>query len=484
MRVCAALTARARKFHLTAAWIVGLIFVPSAPNVLKSQIARDATGQTKEKEQDSQIHLAAEHLSFLVECPERLWPGLGWENSEIVFEDPEMADAVVWNDQWPKDRVASSRISSAPSTNFVTLPPGGFKYWDAGGKRAMLVVRGPNDDWQRLILKAVHELFHETGESLMPPPSETRRGYFYPEDWRPRYFRTELILWLRSAVRKPRAEALEAAAYWRNRLQEMYPDDVARTKAIDIREGTANFVGLLGASLAEAGCSASDEALIRNLQNRLSHSGPPFEVDDESYQLGALAGLLLTQRQAHNWRERAAGGSDLTEMLLDGVNPSEQKADQEIEAWVLGFYKKKNNELRPIVEAYKSKVESSEYRLLAIPMAWLVGSFSPHGFVNFSLAPELPKSRTVLGLHGRFQKPNGPAAVSLSGIDGSIVDLGEPMNYFLFPVRKGDLNLGPAGSLVETSPTHVSIDTGLVTATDLVLSPRALKGLGEVLIAQ
>lgn len=180
-------------------------------------LAQPATDQNTSQHtalENSEIYKAAELLSIMVECPERLWPNYNWEHYQVIFIDAEQDKAVFWNDQ--SQTGEGPILSFPPASRFDRYVPGLYQFIKYKDARTMFMRRKQSQDFKDLIYLAIHEGFHNTGQSKMP--SMKRRGEFYPEAWRARYLRRELMNSLRRAIKKKGRKGLPAAAYWRRKL--------------------------------------------------------------------------------------------------------------------------------------------------------------------------------------------------------------------------------------------------------------------------
>ncbi len=445
----------------------GLAFMALAALALPPGYAQDLDPTPEIK--DSEMYKAATHLDVLLDCPDRLWPGVKWQNFAVTLEDHEKSYAVVWNQHPPTEGVAVARVKIVPPSDVLALDPGIFKS-DLTG---IVVSRFPDDTWQRLIEIAVHETFHKVQETQMGLTNGSR-SYKYPENWEPRYLRQQIIHSLRNELSNDKKGFLASAMFWNLKLVQLYPDDIKRTRGLDIMEGTAKFVGKLVVSLATVGCTASDRQLLANAAP--SETSLNLELQDESYQLGLLAGLLLEKKKVVGWRERVVRGETPLNVLLAGTQARKEKDDVSLKDEVKQYYQSKNSEVQTVIGVYKRDLDSPNFSRLAIPADWMIGSFLSVGpFINIDW---YGKTETLTsGMTCKFGNAN--SLISLQGQDAVEVQFtlsgGGTRNYYVFPV--------PNKAFIQGNLGDYSINTKHITASQLAVYPLPMPGVGNILWA-
>jgi hypothetical protein len=247
------------------------------------------------------LHDAVDHLSIMTRCPQRVWFDSSWSNFQVVFVEKDTGKALLWNDQAKLNQSSQPAISEIDSKDdLLKVPPAFGKFWDLmyRGSKTMVMWRYAKDSEGGLILMAIHEGFHAVGQNAFQKRNGDR-GDNYPEDWRPRYLRRKLLQALENFSLTGKQEQLHASAFWYQRWTQQFPDDVNRVRGIDMLEGTAEFVGKVGAFLAFAGCEATNASLLEFMTNNIGNPAwglDTLSVDDESYDLGFVSGMLLLQR--------------------------------------------------------------------------------------------------------------------------------------------------------------------------------------------
>jgi len=300
------------------------------------------------------------------------------------------------------------------------------------------------------------------------------RGYKYPENWEPRYFRQQIIQSLRAELSNDKKRYLVGAMFWKSRLEQLYPDDIKRTHRLDIMEGTAQFVGKLGLALATIGCGATDQQLLANAASSLAASSD-LELQNESYQLGLLTGILLEKGKVVGWRERVVRGETPLDILLAGTQAHKARDDSSLKDKVRQYYESKNSEVQTVIAAYKRDLDSPGFYRLAIPADWMIGSFLTDGpFITIDFFGK--HLELVSGMTCKFGK--GDTLISFEGEDAVEASValsgGGARNYYILPIPIEAVKQGSSG---------YSINTGHIIASQVALYSFPMPGVGNILWA-
>lgn len=334
-----------------------------------------------------------------------------------------------------------------------------------------------------MVNTALHETFHkifhkQAGDSIDVGEHVGLVFESYPEEWEPRYLRAQILRTLQAAFESP--ARLSAVAYWANRLSDTYPDDVEKTRSADLTEGTAQYVGSLGLALTFVGCDASETELI-DLAKAVIDDGKPLVEREptgrglESYEIGALSGLLLEMLRVWDWQERAEKGEPPMAILLSGVTQVEEQSDDSmLQQKYQTFYEGRNAALRMLTTEFMNRVQSSSYTTLAIPPNWWDASFRVQGIVGMSVGDQ-PAS-LFAGFEGEFRDPTGAGMLTISGQDIlNGVKVGDRF-YSLVPVL--------ASSFKVQSDGATSIATRNLSASGLRVVPMKIDGVGTVMLVE
>ncbi len=387
----------------------------------------------------------------LSECPDRVWPGFPGREIQVLLVDVRGRRALLWNDLRDGFR-GPPRLTAVP---FEELPPlfttgSEYQFGELRGRATLGFAYNPAADSSWSAEVVAHEAFHRYVQGMWAAAgSDIPRGIRYPEPWGPRYLRRELIRSLRDAV-DGKAGALADAAAWQARLAEEFPDSVRETRKMDVAEGTAEYAGVIAAAVAEAGCGTKESALIRAAARRVAGRWERPDKEEESYALGVLAGLALRSRGAKGWEAAAAAGTPPVEIMLAGAPPGNPAGDLELAAGTKREVSAANRTVRKRIEGFLSPPGGDEF-LVAVPSAWMQGSFGTAGFVTLP-AEGGAERRFVLDVTAAFVSPSYGSRLTLTGVTAETT--GSPcgdgaFHVFHLPIRALREEPGGRGSIAE-----------------------------------
>jgi hypothetical protein len=256
---------------------------------------------------------------------------------------------------------------------------------------------------------ATHEAFHSyvqrAHEARRWPALDQRlsisRSGDYPAQGTPRVYRAMVYNSLVQAYQDPdqQQQHLAAAAYWHNRWIEEFPTDAGRRAPGDIAEGTARYFEYMMRGIA-AGDEAARKAFLDAEIRPATH---PMDAEDELYEIGAVAGLLL-DRLGRDWKEPMAQGSDSpSTVLLKDVEPSPQpEPPQELRQAADSQAQQVNDQLKPAIDPLIAAYKDTSVALLVIPAG--TGSVGVGGYF---LVPALDGKAVAVGITGSLNTPSG-----------------------------------------------------------------------------
>jgi len=396
------------------------------------------------KQDGSLLRVASALTESMIRCPERVWPGYDWRGLQVLLVDSEKQLALLWNDQRKRTDGKGIRITSVPYADLPSyhrLEPGSFHSKPMHGM-ATLGVGVTSSDIDTISL-AIHEGFHNVGQDgFHESELMSSWGNTYPAAWEPRYMRQQIIAALSRVLFSSDAEALGAARYWYDRMLKCYPEEVRTSGPVDIVEGTAEYVETVGTALGVIGCESTEAELITKAkqicqQQVCEGSKGEFHTESEPYRIGALAGLLLRQRDMPQWQELVARGTTPLDLLLKDVQPLPQQDDQELLDKVKKYYEEENRRMGRIIETFFRQMESPEYYILAIPVGWAAGSFSTDGFVRVTRKDK--QRLLVLGMSVALESPDRSASGEISGLTMLEISTESPRGaepLLVFPIEK------------------------------------------------
>jgi hypothetical protein len=401
---------------------------------------------------------AADRLSIMTRCPQRLWPDYSWSNFQVVFIDKDTGKALLWNDQAKLDQGPQPAISEIDSEDdLLKAAPSSGRFWTRmyRGARTIVMWRYATDTESALIGLTFHEGFHAVGQHSFQKV-RFERGDNYPEDWHPRYIRRKLLESLMYFLLTGEQEQLHASAFWYQRWTRQFPDDVNRVKGVDMIEGTAEFVGEVGAFLAFAGCEATNDSLLGWAKERIRNPAlglDTISVDDESYDLGVISGIILLERNAPNWQAQVEQGRGIEDILLDGVAPIPQPEDEELAQKVKAVYDKRNSANGVGIERFISELNSDSVYVLSLPKRFLVGSYLSGGFVNSKV--NNTSVQIVKNFTGQFRGTSGSIEVKDQYVGFLALIGAESGDYVFFPLPKEELTKEVDGSYSIVKDEHI-----------------------------
>ncbi len=312
--------------------------------------------------------------SVLLRCPERVWPGMSWQDLQFLFSDPENKYAWLVSSASPTPEV----VRKDQTLEDIFEP--GFKhgFLDFRGLRTVAVNIEGLTEVQSFRL-AVHQLFKEIAQSDWENPEYDDRGTLYPLLPEPRYLRRMAFESLRKAYlaisRKQNPSGhLSAAAWWNQRWRKAYPEELPmRTDSL---EGTALYAEQMAYLFAESGCHLRGkgffEAFLKHLEPEL-HLYSENQLPLEGMELGSLSSFLLTSLSP-GWHSKMNGRVMPSDLVLEGVRPVAQPEDLNLRdtyKTIVGGQQK---------QAYKKlsftlkKEKNNSYVRVSIPALWQKGS--------------------------------------------------------------------------------------------------------------
>ncbi|MEK7403691.1 MAG: hypothetical protein AAB225_01155 [Acidobacteriota bacterium] len=402
------------------------------PLPVKSQeLFPSNTGQARAPEA---IDIAAERFSAMFHCSERIWPQFRWDEIQVAFISPQSGRALLWNHQTGTPKSPAPLVVGLPAAQFGPVPPGHFMFAIRAGAKTILVWHRTAQTAADLIKVAIHETFHQVAQREMPG---CRRGDYYPEDGEARYVRFELLRSLTEALQNRDDLALQRAAYWRQLLLAEHPRDVDLTSCLDLREGTAEFVSMIGTSLTERGCKVTDERLVAETTRRLRITpdlADKLNKDDDSYRLGLVACLLLEQRGVKGWRAKASSFGNLMLQLFSDITPlSHVDVDSSLAQRIGERYLKRNAELKPVVETLMRRRQSDGFWVIAVPERFMYGAYRANGFIRTDLAG---LNDIIRGFTAVYRSSSGYLEIKSQDVVSARVLIGEGIDLKYFFVER------------------------------------------------
>lgn len=178
---------------------------------------------------------------------------------------------------------------------------------------------------------ASHELFHFYYQDNIVSDEENDRSTSYPIDYKPRLYRKMLFINLKKAFenKEESSSYLGKAKYWHDKWKNEYSEEAKKIHYTDIAEGSAKYFEILANVAGQLGNKNINNLDISYFVNQLNSLSDT--IDNESYSIGAMSGLILSQKNI-NWTETFfAKNKTLAELLLENVESITDIADEQIE---------------------------------------------------------------------------------------------------------------------------------------------------------
>jgi hypothetical protein len=323
-----------------------------------------------------------------VNCPERVWPEHSWRNFQVLLIDNQEKTALLWNDQ-AEPRSATPKLTPIPYDSLGGMAQARFGNATLNNAPVMWWMLRPNTEQWDEDAQIMHEGFHSSSRSFLSP-QPFYRGLSYPEDWKPRFYRQEIIASLRTAVESHKRKLLGQATYWHDKWIAEFPADSKQLREVDREEGAAEYFGTMSASLAAVGCQGNNDALFNVAAKKwLTWKNNLFAKEGESYVIGGLSGLLLQERNPNKWQQELIKGGDLEELLLANSRPVVEAPSPKIEHSLRDLYVQENAQMEAVIKPIIEHMASHDYILVVIPESWEQGSFTTSGRVTFSQGEQL-----------------------------------------------------------------------------------------------
>lgn len=411
--------------HLSAILLVMLTASPSA-----ARSNQDA---------DALVHEIGSRLKILRSCEQRMWPRAFLSKVNLILVKPTQAQAwVVTGIDAPEALAWADVPDELKSGSFGFDKFGGLEAVGLNIEKQISEGKRPADYFFGL---AIHETFHLVAQrDWVHSQGSGSRAALYPGPWKPRLYRQELLHSLIAAYKDRRNEpkALSDAAYWNSLYATESSDEYTRLAQTDITEGSAEYVEAVGEAISRLGCSATDEELEAELlkeviatEQYITVKQKAVSADDESYNLGLLAGLLLRRAGVRDWEKDVEQARRPTDLLLRPITPGSPvpKYTDRIKQTLAEFDAKAAAHIEPVLRDKNSK----NFVRVQYVYEYMMGSFKTQGFVDLAADPN---TRFVLAMGAKFRSPDGQTEFTVQELttvrDGSGPCRGK-FEYFLIP---------------------------------------------------
>ncbi|HAG91443.1 MAG TPA: hypothetical protein DCL41_06210 [Bdellovibrionales bacterium] len=279
----------------------------------------------------------------------------------------------------------SNTLSSVKNDTLPGAVAGSYySFFELNGSRAMSL--GMEFLSQEAFEFGTHEFFHHEGQRNWIREGSSSRGTIYPASKIPRLYRRMMFDRLKEFLLTNNQSSLSKAKFWFEKWKSEFPKEAQSTT--DGYEGTARYVEMIASKIAALGCSASDEELKADLivaineKMGLIFEGNFFQLDSEGYDLGGLASIILRfgSKPLAEWNQRVAKGETPLDILLDGVQSSDDSLSHEMVRKFTDSEKRINLEMGKLLDPAISHWKNKDFVRVPSPHQWRKSNLSPKYF--------------------------------------------------------------------------------------------------------
>lgn len=260
------------------------------------------------------------------------WPGADYKAHNLLLF--YVGDEGLAKEAWLINAQEVRKLAAADYAGIEAPLPGGYSADTVQGKPSIVMsfddfsLAQPGEDVQTY-RTATHELVHFYHQGELDQQPQGSRAQAWPVEAAPRYYRLMLYHNLLSALETTGFEGpfLAQARYWLDRWQKEYPAEAQAIRTTDIAEGTARYLENLGAVVGD---KLQGESYLKALSQDIDKDILFAAADEESYELGFVAGLLLDRLQAGWKTDFYKKGQSPVELLLAPVQAAEQADSAEV----------------------------------------------------------------------------------------------------------------------------------------------------------
>ncbi|MGE0529191.1 MAG: hypothetical protein AB7G93_20225 [Bdellovibrionales bacterium] len=216
-----------------------------------------------------------------------------------------------------------------------------------------------------------HEGFHHMFQSGgWKKESSAQRGNRFPGDFRPRYYRRMAYEHLKRAVlENGRLIHLRKAAFWYRRWKAEFAGETLQV--VDRHEGTATYYDVMAVARAHLGCGASKPDVMRFIQaNYDMFFETPTGMDNEGYNIGGLAGVLLWFQNRSQWQEKVVRGASPVDLLIGKSAITSDTENRDVLDEVKKQLSEKNGQIASQLHGDLEDFKSDQYVRVTIPRAY------------------------------------------------------------------------------------------------------------------
>ncbi|MGB7318014.1 MAG: hypothetical protein WBC85_08625 [Planktotalea sp.] len=301
---------------------------------------------------ESYVVRAAQQIWATWPLADQIWTAADYRNINVLFAETNGENAWL---VMPDGNIVKFRAEDLPSAYRVTGYP--FRFTSSeqtlngiptikvevdsdlfgGSYRSSEFESLPTSTM--LLAFTAHEEFHRVQNTWnVEHADQGKLIEIGQENFDARSQRYEIIRALSLALLSPEDETeyLEAAKWWFEAYQNDHPQEYELAKSMDIFEGAARYFDMAMNVRSVGGFDLSAEELRANYQRMILKDytldadrffGLP---DEESYEIGGIAGVLLEMKNDATWKDRVEQGTPPLEILLENYSASPQEPSPEV----------------------------------------------------------------------------------------------------------------------------------------------------------
>lgn len=330
--------------------------------------------------------------TVILECPDRVWPGLTWKDFTVFLSDQQTKEAFKWE--------ASSPELLSP-VDFASVPPElTSSFYGIGGDKDKLLLglslnltATENESHKAkygidsAIGLGIHEGFHHTEQATWQGPADSAgqsRDTVYPLEARPRYLRYLMLKAMNAYLAEPKSQLLGQLSTIHAQYALEFPDEARGIKHTDYIEGSAQYVEKIGEAIALKGCDASEAELIETATKASTDSNSIVPAaDGESYGLGLASGLIMRSLEVFKGWEAELEDAQTPLSILTARYPQVAFDEDPLAlAEAQRVVSEENQVLAVPIDRYIAIKADPESVAIFIPFARMLGSFSLSKFVK------------------------------------------------------------------------------------------------------
>lgn len=334
------------------------------------------------------LNIASNLQKVGVECSEKVWPRWSLNNHLSVIINNETKTAYEITNSENDLTIEVVEYSKYDTREFKQHFNFFKEYALAATSISINNVRSAQKNPTQLL---IHESFHryfQTNGTWNLPRAESSRATTLPIDFTPLYLRNLMVKKLKESLQQPETsqELLCQVKAIDLELKRSFPKTSDRIRYTDIVEGSAQFVEEYAnlISIHPKSCQASHQELL-SLFN-INKMDSVDKISNQSYQLGALAGLNALMQNI-DFQKSVQNGKTPIEALTSSVEVCEIQHDPQSSELYAELARTKAISVKGPFAALMKQFNSPKYIKIMIPGKSMLGNFYVDELIVNTLEP-------------------------------------------------------------------------------------------------